>query len=72
MKKIVDCMVGKRKVTIFEDPDYVSGTPWGSRYELHIDGHYYNDDDNIFKLLESSFLPYWLYTDYCFPEGDEE
>lgn len=71
MKKIVDCMVGKRRVTIFEDLNWERGKTWGSRFELHVDGDYYDEHDNIYRLLELSHLPYWLYTDYCFPEGDE-
>ena len=72
MKKIVDCMVGKRRVEIFEDPYWECGITWGSRFELHVDGDYYEENDNIYRLLESSHLPCWLYTDYYFPEGDEE
>lgn len=47
MKKIIDCMAGKRRIVVTEDND-------------------------VIQLLEGSGLPYWLYTDYCFPEGDEE
>lgn len=72
MKRIVDCMVGKRRVAIYEDLNFDPEISWGSRFELHIDGEYYAENDNIYKLLESCFLPYWLYTDYVFPEGDEE
>lgn len=72
MKKIVDCMVGKRRVSIYEDLNFDPETSWGSRFELRIDGHYHSENDNIYKLLKSCFLPYWLYTDYAFPEEGEE
>ena len=72
MKKIIDCMVGKRRVVIYEDLNYDPEISWGSRFELHMDGEYYAENDNIYKLLKLCSLPYWIYTDYCFPEeGDE-
>lgn len=72
MKKIIDCMVGKRRVTIWEDLNFDPAMSFGSRFEIYVDGHYYSENDNIYKLLESCSIPYWLYTDFYFPEGDEE